>query len=794
MKAPLSWLKEFVPVEMDMTAFTHTMIMHGLGVESVERVYEKQDGIVVGKLVSIQPHQNSDHLRVCKADIGAKTLQIVTGAPNVVEGMVCPVATVGSMLPNGTVMQDAMLRGVASFGMLCSGEELGLTEEDIKGASVHGILPLPQEMEHHLGVPVFSALGLDDTVIDFEIAANRGDCMSILGLAREIGAALNAPVKDLKISLQETQDKTEEYVQVTVEEPALCPRYSARVMTDLVRGPSPRWMQRRLLAAGMRPVSNIVDITNYVMLEMGQPLHAFDYDAVQNGHIVVRRAKQNEEITTLDGKNHVLTEENLLIADKTKPLALAGVMGGANSEITEQTTRVLLESAKFDGANNRHTARQLGMSSEASSRYTKGVSTQLAGLASDRAAQLFSELGVGKVLSGRVDTQKFMPEKRQVSARIDRINQVLGMQLSAQTMMDCLEREGIEPQQVYQLIRCSIPYHRDDLAIEEDIIEEIARIVGYEKVPVKPLLMENKGGLTKRQKQKEALRSLLAHMGLHESTTFAFMSQKDFDALGYEANDPLRDCVKIINPLSEEYGCMRTTVVPFMVKSMALNVRNQVGHMGLFEISNVHTPQLDDDQLPTQKAVCCIGLIGHDFAFAKGLLEKVFAAFDATFTCIPGGGSQFHPTRKAVLHLKETTVGVLAEMHPDVMKTLDVEQPVLVAEFELEALLASEKRKAYQPLPKYPAMLRDLALVVDQKTPIGPMMQALRQAGGPNLEKVELFDVYQGDQAGEGKKSVAFALTLRREDRTMTEEEANDMLSALIAQMDKQFAAKLRGM
>ena len=794
MKAPLSWLQDFVDINVDIETLTRTMIMHGLGIEGIERVYGAYDSIVVGKLLKIMPHENSDHLQICTVTTGDETLQIVTGAPNVYEGMVCPVAKVGTVMPSGNEIKPAVLRGVPSAGMLCSGGELELTDEDWKTASVDGIMDLGAAFEAHLGEPVYAALGLDDTVIDFEISANRGDCMSVLGIAREIGAALNVPVRLPEIKTQETEELAGRHVSIEVQEQQLCPRYSARVMTDIVRGDSPRWMQRRLLAAGMRPVSNIVDITNYVMLEMGQPLHAFDYHAVADGHIIVRRAEDGEEMATLDGKHHVLDHSMLIIADKNGPLALAGVMGGLESEITEKTEMVLLESAKFDGPNNRHTSRALGMMSEASARYIKGVSEQSVGLASDRAAQLFVELGVGKVMSGRVDTQKRTPEKREITARVSRINLLLGTKMTGEQMAACLAREGIETQLILDTLQCHVPYHRDDVAIEEDIAEEIARIAGYDNIPMEPLSVSAQGGLTLAQKQKERLRTLLVDMGLHETMSFAFICPKDFDALGYDKEDECRRCVKIHNPLSEDYGYMRTTTVPAMVQALANNVRNKTEHARLFEISNVHSIMPDQDGLPTQKAVACLGLVGGDFMGMKGMLEKVFAEFDAQVEYKAEGGAQYHPTRKAGLYLDGKRIGQMGQMHPDVMKGQDVEQPVLVAEFDLQPVFACQNLHiTYQPLPKYPAMLRDLALVVDRETEVGPMMKAIRQAAGAQLEQVQLFDVYVGDQAGLGKKSVAFALTLRDKDRTMTDEEANAIFARIVEAMEQQFGAKLRG-
>lgn len=794
MKAPLSWLQDFVEINVDMDTLTRTMIMHGLGVEGIERVYGAYDSIVIGKLLRIVPHENSDHLQICTVTTGDETLQIVTGAPNVYEGMVCPVAKVGTVMPQGTEIKPAVLRGVPSAGMLCSGKELELTVDDWKTADVDGIMDLGAEMEAHLGEPVYVALGLDDTVIDFEISANRGDCMSVLGVAREIGAALNVPVKTPEVSVEETDELASRYVSVEVREPQLCPRYSARVMTDIVRGDSPRWMQRRLLAAGMRPVNNIVDITNYVMLEVGQPLHAFDYHAVADGKIIVRRAEQGEKMTTLDEKPHVLTDDMLVIADKNGAIALAGVMGGLESEITEKTEMVLLESATFDGPNNRHTSRALGMMSEASARYTKGVGQQTAGLASDRAAQLFVELGVGKVMKGRIDTQTHTPEPRVITARVSRINTLLGTKLTGEEMAACLSREGIKAQLILDTLQCSVPYHREDVVIEEDIAEEIARISGYERIPMEPLSGATQGGLTLMQKQKERLRTLLVDLGLHETMSYAFISPKDFDSLGYSADDPARQCIKINNPLSEDYGYMRTTVVPAMVQALSGNVRNKVQKAKLFEISNVHSTVADADGLPTQKAVACVGVVGSDFMALKGLLEKVFHAFDAEVVYTADGGAQYHPTRKALLSINGTVIGQMGQMHPDVMAENNVDQPVLVAEFDLAPVFACQNQhKKYAELPKYPAMLRDLALVVEKHTQVGPMMQAIRQAGGPQLENVELFDVYVGDQAGFGKKSVAFALTLRDKDRTMTDEEANAIFQNIVEAMEQQFGAKLRG-
>lgn len=798
MKAPLEWLKEFVDIEIPTQELCERMIMHGVGVEGVERAYAAYDGVVVGQLKTIEKHPNADKLRICQVDIGAQTVQIVTGAPNVYEGMVCPVATAHSLLPTGQKIEPGELRGVLSNGMLCSGAELQVKEEEVKNAGVDGIMDLGEAMKANVGQPFFGAVGLEQEVVDFEISANRGDCMSILGLAREIAAALGVAVRVPDVQVEETgADSAINYVSIDVQEKELCPRYIGRVLTDIRIEESPMWMQRRLIAAGMRPINNMVDITNYVMLEIGQPMHAFDHASVHDGKIIVRKGKPGEQLTTLDGKTHTLDDSMLVIADTQGAIGLAGVMGGENSEITDDTKMVILESANFNGPNNRHTSRALGILSEASQRYTKGIDCERVSLASDRAAQLLTQLGAGKVLPGRIDTLPQGEAPHMITARPERINAILGTQIPAQEMKMLLEREGfVVDDKNEAVLQCEIPAYRQDLTIEEDIAEEVARLYGYDRIPLLPITGNQQGGLTVRQQQTERLRMLLCDMGLHESMTMALVGQVDYDAAGYAKEDPKRDCVTIMNPLSEDYRCVRTTVIPSMCKALSLNDRNKTWDCPLYEISNVHCRIPDADGLPTQKQVLCIGVIGERFAWLKGVFDVVCQTFGtpALQYCAQGGAT-YHPMRKAEIYLHGQRIGEIGELHPNTMESLGMDHRACVAELDLDPLFAAARTQmTYRPLPKYPAMQRDLAVSVDRHTPVGPMMECMAELGGDVLEHVALFDIYQGAQAGEGKKSVAFTLSMRAQDRTLTDEEANAVFDRIVSALDERFGAKLRGM
>ncbi len=796
MKAPLNWLKEYVEIPVTTDELVKKMIMHGLGVEGVFREYEAYDLVVVGKLLSVEKHPNADRLSVCIAEVGtAEPMQIITGADNVYVGMICPIALVGADLPCGKHIEAGELREVKSNGMLCSGEELCISEVEFKGASVHGILDLGQPYAGKIGQRFFEAAGMDGEVVEFEIPANRADCMSIVGIAREIGAALNQTVREPAISVKENDESAFDYVKIDIQDETLCPRYTARIFKDIKIEPSPLWMQRRLLAAGTRPISNIVDITNYVMLELGYPLHAFDYACVNDGHIIVRRSVAGEVLVTLDGNKRELDNSMLVIADPKGAIGLAGVMGGENSEITENTKMVLLEAAKFDGPNNRRTSRALGLMSEAAARFSKGLDNEGIAKASDRAAQLFVELGCGTVLHGRVDTQTEPQASVTIQWKPERINEILGSNLTSEAMVSALKWENVTSEKSVDVYVSTIPYYRQDLRIIEDLAEEIGRIEGYDNLPMHELKdMGNEGGLTKRQTMTEQVRQLLAAMGLRESMTLSLIGQGDFDALGYAPDDIKRDCVKIMNPLSEEYSLMRTTVVPSIAKALSLNARNKNEDVALFELSNIYTNDWQDG-LPKQTTVLCIGVLGDRFLWLKGVLSSLFRRFGATLPAfINAGGAQYHPGRRALIANGETIVGEMGELHPNVLVDLDINQRAVILEINLDVLLSRARAQiAYQPLPRYPAVIRDMAVLVLKDVPVGSMMDTIEMVGGPLVESVALFDVYTGEQVPEGHKSVAFTLRLRDLNKTLRDEEVNALFARVVEAIASQYGAKLRG-
>lgn len=795
MKAPLEWLKEYVEINVGTDELCQRMIMHGLGVESVGKTYEECDGILVGRIKAVNKHPDADRLLVCNVDIGREEIVIVTAATNVYTGMICPVATDGSILPSGKKIAAGELRGILSQGMFCSGKELDIDEEDIKGASVDGILDLGNGYKDKIGMPFYDASGLNSTVIDFEISANRSDCMSITGIAKEISAALNTALKMPDIRLTESDEEAGKYIKVEVKDTDLCPRYTARVIKGIKIAPSPGWIKRRLQGAGIRPINNIVDITNYVMLEMGCPQHAFDYDCVNDGKIVVRRAVSGEKLTTLDGKEHTLDNEILVIADPEKAVGLAGVMGGANSEVTGSTSIVILETAKFDGPNNRHTSRKLGILTEAAARFTKGVDIQLPAVASDRAAQLFAELNCGTVLKGRVDTQIEAPKKRKVTARPERINHILGTDLSAEMMIECLKREHIEVEYDKKgALVCTIPYSRQDLAIEEDIAEEVARVYGYDKIPVRNARSVMIGyGLNPRQKKLDNVRRILNSYGLSECVTLSFIGERSFDMAGFDIENEKSNCVRIANPLSEDYALMRSSLMPSMLQVLALNIRNKAFTANLFEISNVHLNIRGDDGLPVQKCVLCIGSVGEAFYRVKGYIEGLLnemGNIEAEF--FNDAPEYYHPGRKATILSGGETIGEIGEIHPEILEKQGINKRAVIAEICLDYILDMDiPEKKYKPLPKYPALERDIAVTVSKDTQVGPMFKLIKQIGGDLLESAELFDIYQGEQTGADNKSVAFSLVFRA-DRTLTDIEANDLIDKIERGLYEKFGAKLR--
>ena len=801
MKLPLSWLKDYTNIDgISPAEFDAAMTMSGSKVECVDYLGAEINNVVTGKILSVEKHPDSDHLVICQIDAGQdEPVQIVTGAPNVTEnsiGEICPVCLHKSTLPGGVKITRGKLRGVMSNGMMCSFQELGLEHGCVPYACDNGILFLPQDTP--IGVDIKGVLGLDEYVADFEITSNRPDCLSIIGLARETAATFQRPfmVKDPEI--KGCGDDIANYVSVQVDEPELCPRYSAKIVKNIKIEPSPAWLRERLFAAGVRPINNIVDITNYVMLEYGQPMHAFDYACLSDGKIVVRRPKPGESIQTLDGQDRAITPEMLAICDGSKPVAIAGVMGGANSEITESTKTVVFESACFHGATIRITAKTLGMRTEASGRFEKGLDPSLTMPALLRACELIEELGAGEVIDGVVDACAADLTPKTLPFEPEKINALLGTDLLAQTQAEMLERLEFQ----VQGNTVTIPSFRIDIARMCDLAEEVARMFGYDNIPVRLYAGDTtQGGLSAKQQLERAAANVCLSAGFDESMSHSFISPKFYDAINLPADDVRRISTTILNPLGEDFSVMRTTVLPSMLDSLSHNNAHRNPAASLYELGTIYTPVIKDgkadaEQLPQEEKILTLGSYGRlSFFQFKGVVEAICRQLNiknVSFTADTENPS-YHPGRCAKVFAGDTLLGVFGTVHPIVAKKYGFSADVLAAELRMEALAAcADPVKLYQPLPKFPASTRDIAVLVDDSVPAAAMQQAIEEAVGAILENTRLFDVYKGKGIPEGKKSVAYSMSLRAADRTLKDEECDQAMQQAITALEKEFGAVLR--
>ncbi len=797
MLIPINWAKDYVNFDIDTEVLAEKMIMTGSNVEGITKLAGNISNVVVGKILSVEQHPNADKLVVCQVDIGSETIQIVTGAPNVEPDQLVPVALHGAVLPGGIKIKKGKLRGEVSEGMLCSGEELELTEADYEGAEFDGILILKED--YPLGMDIKDALELSGEVIDFEITSNRSDCLSVLGMAREIALTLNTTYKEPEIKVAEGQGNISDMLKVVVEDSALCPHYAARVVKDVKIEPSPQWMKRRLAAAGVRPINNIVDITNYVMLELGQPMHAFDYDKVSGGVIKVRRAKEGERLVTIDHKDRELTADMLVIADSEKPCAIAGVMGGANSEISDETTTIILESAIFDGASVRDTSKLLGLRSEASSRFEKGIDVNVTIKALDRAAQLIQQLGAGTVVNDTISVLNDDTSEKTVTIKWSKINELLGLKLSADQIVEILKRDFLKVSQREEYLDVTIPTYRLDLGITADLAEEVARIYGYDKIPM--TLMENsmsKGTKSRNQRLTDAAKSVLNGMGLYEAITYSFTSPKVFETIGITDPSQEPDVVKIANPLGEDQSVMRTTLIPSILEVLSRNYNRRLDACRVYEFGKSFIPDpSSDDGLPNEIPMLTIGAYGDevDFYLLKGWVEstvKVFGLEDR-ISFERYKSPTFHPGRTAKVLLDGECLGVLGEIHPKVAENYQINNRVYMAELKLSMLFEKAVLdKTYSKLPKYPAVVRDLAIVLKKDILAGDVYSLIVKNGGGILEDVQLFDIYEGNQIPEGFKSMAYSLTFRAQDRTLKEKEVNERYEKILKALENQLDAKLR--
>ncbi len=795
MKLNRKWLnEEFVDLSnVSDKEFVETLTVFGQKVETYERMDAEIKNVVVGKVLSMVRHPNSDHMFICQVDVGqGEPVQIVTGAQNVHEGDLVPAALHNSWLPGGVHITKGKLRGEVSNGMLCSFAELGLTQNDLPGAYADGIWILNDE-DCVVGQDINLVIGNDDTIVDFEITNNRPDCYSIIGLAREAAAAFGKTMRHHE-PVVHGSDAGSIFQHLDVEVPAanLCNRYSSRMVANVKIGPSPKWLRQRLRANGVRPINNIVDITNYVMLEYGQPMHAFDYRYVSSGKIVVREAEEGETLTTLDGTVRPLKAGMLVIADETKPIGLAGIMGGENSEIVDDTSMVVFESANFNGTSIRQTALALGMRTEASGKFEKNLDPMMTVPAVQRACELVELLGCGDVLDGTIDVIHYVPEPRRVRLEPDRINDLLGTDISREDMVKYLANLEI-PVEGDDIL---VPSFRPDLILTADIAEEIGRSYGYNAIPITEFKNSTQGGYSQEMKLEAQAGTFCRGLGYSEIITYSFVSPAVFDQIRLPADSPLRNCMRIQNPLGEDTSVMRTIALPSMLEILARNSAYHNKAVKLYEVAKVYLPT-EGQVLPQEPKMLVLGTYGSDETFftLKGEIEAIFAGLriqKAEYTAEKSNPS-YHPGRCASITVDGVCVGVMGQVHPLVVNNYGMDCEVYCAELNLSALMELRlPDPTYTPLPKYPAVMRDLALVCDEAVTVAQAEGVITDAAGKLLRSVKLFDIYRGTGVPEGKKSMAFSLELRSDERTLTDADSEGVMSKVLAALKEKLNAVLR--
>ena len=796
----MKWLADYVDCKCDIKKFIADMTMSGSKVERFEIEGNEISKVVVGKLLEVVAHPDSDHLVICQVDVGGnESIQIVTGASNVSAGDFVPVAMHGSTLPNGVNIKKGKLRGVESNGMLCSLGELQLTKHDFPYADENGIFLLGDDCDKTLGMDIKEAIGLNDTTVEFEITSNRPDCFSVIGLAREAAATFNQPLNVKEPSFKGVDGDINDVMSVKIENTKLCSRYIAGIVKNVKIEPSPRWLRERLRASGVRPINNFVDITNFVMLEYGHPMHAFDLRYVDGASITVRNASSGEKITTLDGIERELSDEMLVIADANKPVAVAGVMGGEFSGIMDDTATVVFEAACFDGATVRTTAKKLGMRTDASSRFEKGLNAQNCYPAIIRAFELVEELGCGEVVHNIIDCDYSDKTPQTVEFNPKWINTFLGTDISESDMIKYLTSLGFEIKDglVYS------PHYRIDIECQADIAEEIARIYGYNNISGTIISGVAKAKRTPKQVFERNIKNAMFAMGVNEIATFSFISPKYFDKINIPANSKLRKAVTIMNPLGEDTSVMRTTILPSICEVLARNYNFRNAECSIFEVGNEYIP-VDGNELPDEPLRLGIGMYdvsgAVDFYSLKGIIEGVlnkgnitdYEIMAATSNCSFDEYTSFHPGRVAVITVNDEEIGIFGELHPEVLENYNIGTKAYAAKILMPEMMAYvNAEKTYKPLPKFPATTRDLAIVCDEKLPVAVLEKAIKLGCGKILETVTLFDVYQGKQVPDGKKSVAYKITMRSHDATLTDDQADNAVNKVLKELAK-IGAELR--
>ena len=780
----MKWIRKYVPEAPDAAQLQDQMIMIGDAVESVENLGAEVEGVVVGRVLTCEPHPNSDHLHVCTVDVGGpEILHIVCGAPNVAAGQLVPVAVAGARLPGGVKIKKGKLRGEVSEGMICSGDEIGCPPDLYPSVGSEGILVFQED--YPLGADVKPILGLDEDIMDFEILANRPDCLSVWGLAREAAVASGTEFHMPEIHVREQGGDIHDYVSVQVKDEQLCPRYIARVIRNVRVAPSPLWLRQYLYGAGMRSINNVVDITNFIMLETGHPMHAFDLDMVEGHQIIVRQAEQGEHITTLDGKQHDLTPGQLVICDAVKPSCVAGIMGGEESEITEKTHTMMFECAVFDYAATRLTSRALGIRTESSSRFEKGVSARTAMQAMERACQMIQELDAGDVVDGVIDLYPSPLPVQRVSASCERIAKRAGVPMQPEEIEDILRRLRFDVTRHGDALDVVVPDDRQDVSMEADLCEEALRIYGYDKIPGTLLRGETTpGGRSAKMQMRMRISDLLTGLGFDEIMKFSFVSPRSVEKLNLPESDPRLHMLAIRNPLGEDTSVMRTTLVPDMLSTLALNMNHGNADAKLFELSRVFDPDHKTDEgLPTETQHLCLGMYGKntDFYALRGIVERLLGQLGIETVVERYTEPYLHPGRSAVLKADGQIVCVLGEVHPDVREAFDMPSRALVADLDVDLLMQLQKPMGeVRPMPRYPAVNRDLSLVMPESTEVGPLMRAMSDAAGNLLEDAKMFDVYRSPLLGLNMKSIAFSFIFRGADHTLTDAEISGAMDKIL--------------
>ena len=805
MNTPLSWVKAYVP-ELSCTdkEYMDAMTLSGTKVEGYERLDKNLEKIVVGRIQKIERHPDADKLIICQVQINeeGETIQIVTGAPNVKEGDKVPVVLVGGRVagsahdnephPDGIKIKKGKLRGVESFGMMCSIDELGSSTEFYPDAAPDGIYILSDNENYKdapIGSSVVELLGLNDTVVEYEVTSNRVDCFSIIGIAREAAATFRKPFVLPEIKKTGNSENVNDMVSVEIQDKELCKRYVGRVVKNIKIGPSPEWMQRRLSACGIRPINNIVDITNYVMEEYGQPMHAYDLDTIAGNKIIVRRANDGETFTTLDGQERKLDSSMLMICDAEKAVGIAGIMGGENSKITDDVHTMLFEAACFDGTNIRLSGKKLGMRTDAQAKFEKGLDPNTAMQAMDRACELIEELGAGLVVGGYVDEYETVNEPVKVAYDPEKINKLLGTDISEEEMVGYFKMIDFEVDEANRML--TIPTWRQDVLRLADVAEEVARFYGYDNIPTTLPQGAANGNLSFKLRIENIARNVAEQVGFSESMTYSFESPKVFEKLKIEENDSLREVITISNPLGEDYSIMRTSTLNGMLTSLATNYNRRNKDVRLYEIANIYiAKELPLTELPDERTQFTLGMFGAgDFFDLKGIVEEFLekVGMKGLETYDPASKKPFlHPGRQANIIYDGTVIGYLGEVHPEVSETYGIGTRVYIANIDMpEVVSRANFDVKYKGIAKYPAVTRDISMVMDKSIMVGQIEEVIRKCAGKLLEDLNLFDVYEGSQIKEGCKSVAYSISFRATDRTLGDNDVNPIMEKIVNNLEK---------